>query len=100
MIVITRGGRAGKTTELIKHCAKHGGTIVTHNTFLVKRIEKMVTDLGLEIPKPITYAEFIEARYRGRRDIPEFYIDDAEKLLQSMSHIPVTAITLTGESNG
>jgi hypothetical protein len=99
MIVITRGRRAGKTTELVKYCAEHGGTIVTHNIAWVKILMDMAIALDLEIPKPITHSEFIEGRYQGRRDIPEFYIDDAEMLLSSMSSIPV-AITLTGDNNG
>ena len=49
--------------------------------------------MGLDIPLPITYADFVEKRYHGR-NISGFLIDNLEMFLQYLSNVPVNAITM------
>lgn len=84
----------GKTDELIKLSAKNGGYIVCRSMTLSEGILYRAKQLGLRIPMPITYEEFINKRYLGR-GIKSFLIDDVDVLLQYMTKVTISAITLT-----
>ncbi len=89
--IIPRG--KGKTTELIKKSAETGDYIVCHGLDEANRIQYEAQQMGLDIPLPITYAEFVEKRYQGR-NISGFLIDNLEMFLQYLSNVPVNAITM------
>ena len=97
MEVILRGRGDGKTTKLVKISADKRYTIVCieqHNIALTLEIAER---LGLDIPKPITFQEFLDKRYKGRGNrIRGFLIDNADILLQSLSSdCPIYAVTMT-----
>jgi hypothetical protein len=83
----------GKTTQLIKKSAKSGDYIVCHRLPEANRIQYEAQQMGLDIPLPITYAEFVEKRYSGR-NISGFLIDNLEMFLQYLSNVPVNAVTM------
>lgn len=94
-IVMKKG--QGKTEELIKQSANNSGYIVCRSMLLAEAILFRAKQLGLSIPMPITYDEFINKRYRGR-GIKSFLIDDVDVLLQYMTKVTISAITLTEDS--
>ena len=51
--------QSGKTIELIKRSCLYGQTIVAATSVSVRYIERKAKELGLNIPTPITYDEFI-----------------------------------------
>ena len=91
-IILERG--EGKTTELIKKSAEAGHYIVCFSIDEASRISAEARSMDLEIPLPITYREFIEGRYSSR-NIKGFLIDNADLLIEFISQVPVTAITMT-----
>jgi len=98
--VILDGRRAGKTTRLIEFCAAEGGYIVTrdHNSACV--IAKQAEELGLHIPFPLTFQEFL-TRTRGyhTRGISQVHIDDVEALLLRISTVPIATVTITDDGS-
>lgn len=91
MIIKPRGG--GKTTDLIKIAHERHGYIVCRNFTEAERVHKESRKMGFDILFPMTYQEFMDRSYRGV-DVREFYIDDAQALLQQLTAIPIEAITL------
>ena len=83
----------GKTTQLIKKSAKSGDYIVCYRLDEANRIQHEAQQMGLDIPLPITYAEFVEKRYHGR-NISGFLIDNLEMFLQYISKVHVNAVTM------
>ena len=51
--------QSGKTIELIKRSCLYGQTIVVETSVSVRYIKQKAKELGLDIPAPITYDEFI-----------------------------------------
>lgn len=95
MKIIKRGRRNGKTTELIRMCAENGGYIVCRSKEIAKIIQIQAKEMGLSIPLPLSYAEFIKGSYFGRR-IEKIYIDDADELLKRLAHgVVLEAITIS-----
>lgn len=90
-IIMQRG--YGKTTQLIKKSAKSGNYIVCHSLDEAIRIQSEAKKMGLDIPLPIAYEEFIEKRYHGK-NISGFLIDNIEMFLQHLSDVPIRAITM------
>jgi hypothetical protein len=91
-LIISRG--KGKTTELIKKSAETGNYIVCHSLDEANRIQSKAQDMGLKIPLPITYDEFLKKRYYGK-GIGGFLIDNADMFLQSLSNVPINSITVS-----
>lgn len=52
----------GKTYQLIKKSAETGDYIVCINKFHVSELQSKALELGLEIPLPITFEEFVKKR--------------------------------------
>jgi hypothetical protein len=48
--------------------------------------------MGLNIPLPITYDEFIQKRYG--RNISGFLIDNLDLFLKHLSNVPINAVTM------
>lgn len=92
-IILQRG--KGKTTELINLSAKTGEYIVCHS-HSVKHIADAAKSMGLQIPYPLSYHEFIEGRYYGK-GVKGVLIDEIGSLLREISRVPVSAITLSPE---
>lgn len=88
--------QSGKTTDLIKIAAERGGYIVCRTKSMCGEVMNMARKMELQIAFPLTYEEFLSKRYYGK-GIKEFYIDDAEVFLQSMSAVPIYAISMGGD---
>lgn len=93
-IIAKRGG--GKTTELIKISAENGYYIVCHQKQECQRISKQAERMGLKIPFPITFSEFVDKDYHSP-GIKGFLIDNADMLIEYMSLAPIAAITMRSE---
>lgn len=98
LIYGTRG--SGKTTNLIKECAKEKGysLIVCHTIQVALYYQDMAKDMGLEIPLPISMDEFIKGDFRGK-NITSFYIDNADLLLEKLARgVKIEKISITDHS--
>lgn len=51
--------QTGKTTTLVKISAETGATIVVPTYHMIKEVENIAKELGLEIPKPIDTSQFM-----------------------------------------
>ena len=101
MKVILAGRGAGKTTKLIKQASKGRYKLIVcrhHNEAarIFELAKKMKEDKIIKsmIPMPISYDEFLKGEYAQGRNIEEFLIDDAQVLLQGLTHIPIGTITI------
>jgi len=95
MLFINGGRQSGKTSKLIKMCARNGGYIVCRSKSMCGEIMNMARKMEVSIAFPLTYEEFIERRYFGK-GISKFYIDDVDALLGYMTTVPIEAVTFTG----
>jgi hypothetical protein len=93
MQIICRGRCNGKTIEAIKISAEKGCYIICHSQKECTRIFHLAKEMGLDIPFPITFDEFKGGRYYAG-GVKGFIVDNAEILLQSMSPVPIRAITV------
>lgn len=75
--VINAPAQSGKTTELIRLAAKDWLYIVCLNYARARNTFEMARSMGLQIPFPITWDEFIGGRFCGR-GIKGFLIDDLD----------------------
>jgi len=91
-IILGRG--QGKTTELIKRSAESGHYIVCSSIDEASRISAEARSMGLHIPLPISYREFIDREYSSR-NIKGFLIDNVDLLIKVISPVPITAMTIT-----
>ena len=91
-IIMQRG--FGKTHQLIKMSSYTRATIVCHSREEAGRIVKTAEDGCLNIPEPMTYSEFMRGGYYVA-GISGVLIDNVEMFLNSLSTIPIKAITLT-----
>lgn len=82
--VIYKKPREGKTTDLIKMCAKNGGVIVSADSMRAKATYEMAKNMGYEIPMPITHRNLLD-RYFGKGHINKIYIDDATELIDKIA---------------
>lgn len=97
MRVITLPNGAGKTTELIKISQETGAYIVCHSMDEASRIRSAAIDMGVNVPFPLTYDEFIQHRYhiQGVRAV---LVDNIDMLVRYISRVPVGAITITTDA--
>jgi len=91
-IILERG--QGKTTSLIKRSSESGEYIVCSTLDEASRISAEARSMGLDIPFPISYGEFISGQYSSR-NINGFLVDNADQLIKVISRVPITAITIT-----
>ena len=97
MEIIVRGRMGGKTVEAIKIAARNNYTLVCYSVNEVKRVQKIAEDLGVKIPQPIMFGDFINHGPQTR-GIKGFIIDNADMLLERMAGgKPIRAITMIYE---
>lgn len=97
MKIICKPRRAGKTIELIKIAAEKQSYIVCLHRKECVRIADLARELGLKIQFPLTADEFIRKNYHACGIKGGFLIDNADMLLQSMTRVPIHAISVTEE---
>ena len=93
MLVVYKGRGEGKTEELLQLAAKDQLTLVLMNRSECMRVQRRASDLGLAVPMPMTHLDFLEG-HRGGHRTKGLLIDNAEVLLQKMTHISVVAISI------
>jgi hypothetical protein len=82
---------SGKTTLLIRKSAETGAYIVCRSHNEASRLQIAAKEIGLSIPLPITYSEFLAGQYA--KHIHGFLIDDLHGLFDQITNIPILAVT-------
>ena len=92
--IIVRGRQGGKTTEMIRRSAETGCYIVCTDHRRAWQVKQQADDLGMTIPFPLTADEWQRRGYYppGVRGL---LFDDLDRIIQSMSGVPVLAATWT-----
>jgi hypothetical protein len=98
MKVILRHRHTGRTQDLILLCSKaekrgEVSYIVCSDQLEARRIFEEATSLESPVAFPITYDEFHNRQY-AFRNIQNFYIDNADHFLQSLTSVPIPAVTM------
>ena len=81
MISIIRGRQQGKTTELIKQCAEHGGYIVVQDQPEAYQLASLARSLNLNIPFPITYHDLVFGNLHAP-GIRTVWIENADRFME------------------
>ena len=92
MTVYIARRQAGKTTYLIRVSAKTGAVIVAPTYQMVKYIDQMARELGLQIPPPISVLEWAQMVARQQVNPKQRYLVD--ELQMVLSQMNVEAATL------
>lgn len=90
MELIIKPRQSGRTTELIKRCAKYRyAAIVCPSRKQAEYVFKMANDIGESIPMPITFSEFVDGRFYAP-NIEAFLFDNLDGCLEAYSHgVPI-----------
>lgn len=67
--------------------------MVVHSHDEAYRVAREAETMGLSIPFPLNYSEFLNKRYYGA-GVKQLFIDNADYLLQHMAIVPVAAVVL------
>lgn len=96
--VINRGRATGRTTELIRRCAKHDNAlIVTTNKNRARSVFEQARSQGIYIPFPITFKEFCRGEFYGR-NVDAFLFDDLDDSLKEMAMgVPIETVVIEGD---
>jgi len=87
----------GKTREAISIASKTSSHIVCEGKKRASEVFSMAKEMGMDIPFPLTYDEFVEGRFYGM-SVKSFVIEDVDLLIQRFARgIPVKLITITRE---
>ena len=92
MTVYVAGRQAGKTVFLIQQSAKTGAVIVAPTSQMARYIDSMARDLGLQIPPPITAADWIRSMLPQCEGHDKTYLVD--ELQMVLHQLKVEAATL------
>lgn len=94
MTLITGKRGTGKSTWLLHESARTMQYIVCSHHAVAVSLQRAAQNLGLDIPFPLTYDEFVHQKFYGK-GIKGFLIDNVEFLFQYISgSVPVTAVVL------
>jgi hypothetical protein len=99
--------QSGKTTKLIIMSAQKQIPIVVRNTAIGFCIEERARNMGLEIPKPITFGQITIPHLARGRTINSVLIDDVDYFIRMMIkttgrngyRTSIEAMTITGDIN-
>jgi hypothetical protein len=92
--LIVRGRQGGKTTDLIRRSAGTGAYIVAADQRHAEYIARQARDLGMRPPPRMTASEWLARSYYGP-GVPGLLLDDLDRIIAAMSHVPVLAATWT-----
>ena len=95
MEAIIRPRQAGKTTEALRIAAEGFRHIICPTKEDVRRLWQIARQQQIDIPMPITWAEFMYGRSRGTF-VRGFVIDDLDRCLQSVTPVEIQAVSMTG----
>lgn len=102
--VIIGGRGSGRTEQLIHLCAEAESQgeisyIICLDQPEARRIFQRADEMGVSIGFPITLREFLTHQYFSR-NIKNFYIDNLDHLLRSLTDVNIQAITLEDTMEG
>ena len=89
MTIYIAGRQTGKTVFLIQQSARTGAVIVAPTCQMVGYIDRMARDLGLQIPPPITVADWIRGLVGQREDRDKTYLVDELQIVLNLSLIHI-----------
>lgn len=92
MTIYVSGRQSGKTTFLIRQSADTGAVIVAPTCQMARYIDSMARDLGLQIPPPVTVADWIRGLVRQPKDHDKTYLVD--ELQMALHQLNVKAATI------
>ena len=97
LIIASRG--TGKTELLINECSKHKyAIIVCPNARMCDYTYKMAADMGIKIPKPITFNDFVKGNFDSAH-IDNFFFDELQLSLSNMSGgVPIDTVVIGSET--
>ena len=98
MKIICRNRQSGRTTEVIKKCAKYNyALIVVPTAQMANYVWKMAKEMGISIPYPITFEQFADGMFYGK-NIDAFLFDDLDGSLKIMARgVSVDAVVFEKE---
>lgn len=91
MEIIYDGRGMGKTIKLLEMANNYNGYIVSNNPL---DLAKMAKSKNYTINFPLSYDEFVTKKYYAK-GVKRIYIDNVDLLLEYMSSVQISAITLT-----
>lgn len=93
MKLIKWGRNSGKTTEAIKIAAENFAYMVVRTQDEARRVASMARDMGLDIPFPITFHEFVTGAF-SPRGCRAFVVDGLDALVDYHRRgVPILAAT-------
>ena len=95
MKIILAGRGGGKTYQLLRLSEETGAVIVTlHDP---EQVQRQAEELGLKIPRPITYHQLLHGQFHQNRGM---LFDDVDEFMCNLARDqPVVAIALTSDRN-
>lgn len=98
MKIIHGKRQSGKTTELIKQCAKDKySLIVVPNAGMRDFVFLQSKEMGCNIPQPITFNDFIHGRFYAPA-VKKFYFDELAMCLKRFTKgVPIEAVNLISD---
>lgn len=98
MKIIHGKRQSGKTAELIKRCAKDKySLIVVPNREMCDSVFLQSKEMGCDIPKPITFDDFIHGRFYAF-SVKKFYFDELAMCLKRFTKgVPIEAVNLISD---
>jgi len=85
MIMFVGGRGSGKTRRCIEFSVRTGIPILCQRPDYIKSLAK---ELGLDIPEPISYSEYVSGRNRGLGSSRKVIIDELGLFLNSLGLSP------------
>lgn len=87
--------QSGKTTELIRRCSDDEySLIVCPNQSMCKNTYAYAKELGLDIPMPITFDDFVNGKF-DRRHVERFYFDELQMSLTAYAReVPIDTVVI------
>lgn len=95
MTELVIGGRGtGRTKQCVEHSAATGAYIIVRDRRRAHQCVVLAESLGLDIPFPITYEEFLQGRKHFGRGVRSLAIDDLDEFVWYLAgDIPVDLVT-------
>lgn len=98
LIVADRG--TGKTRHLITKCSQDEYSLIVCPTLaMCNHVLKEARKMGLKIPMPITFDEFVMGKFRPH-NVEKFYFDELQLSLHNMARgVPIDTAIIGSNSD-
>lgn len=91
--LFTTARNQGRTKRCVEVAAEKFAYIICRDKRAAYRCVKMAEDMGLDIPFPITFSEFLKGEFISR-GIKGFIIDDLDEMVRRLAQgVPVELVT-------